>query len=70
MVVIPDDLSFVICRGLDLDGSTIGVAYVGTMCFLPLSLGLTQDGGATLGRVVTVAVHEVGHNFNMEHDEG
>ena len=57
-------------RGIELDGTTVGIAYVGTMCNVRYSLGLTQDGGDLLEKVITVATHEMGHNFNMEHDTG
>ena len=60
---------FVLCRGIDIDGSTVGIAYVGTMCRRPSSSGLSQDGGRSLNGVVTTAAHELGHIFNMNHDE-
>jgi len=53
-----------------LNGTTIGLAYLSTMCNIPWSLGLIQDGGASLARMTSLASHEVGHNFNMHHDDG
>ena len=38
------------------------------MCILPLSLGLTQDGGSPLAEVVLIAAHEMGHNMGMLHN--
>ena len=55
---------------MELNGSTVGLAFLMTMCNIPLSLGLTQDGGTSLARVTAIATHEVGHNFNMRHDDG
>ncbi len=56
-------------RGINLDGNTIGVAYLGTMC-TEFSNGLVQDGGSPITSVIAIAAHEVGHNFNMQHDDG
>ena len=61
---------FVPCRGIDIDGSTVGISYVGTMCRRLSSSGLSQDGGRSLNGVVTTAAHELGHTFNMNHDDG
>ena len=61
---------FSLSRGIDLDDPTVGLAFVGQMCNRESSTGLTQDGGGSLVSVVTVAAHELGHIFNMEHDNG
>lgn len=53
-----------------MDGNTVGVAFVGTMCRLMSSVGLSQDGGRSLSNVVATAAHELGHIFNMKHDDG
>jgi len=53
-----------------LDGRTAGLAYVGTMCLQSYSVSVVEDGGAPLSNVISVASHEIGHNFNMEHDDG
>ncbi len=59
-----------VTRGVNLKGSTIGIAFLGTMC-TPNSIGVTQDGGGfPLAFVITIAAHEIGHNFNMRHDNG
>ena len=55
--------------GIDLDSTVIGRAFVGTMCNRRSSTGITQDGGMSFSRVVTTAAHELGHIFNMNHDD-
>jgi len=55
--------------GIDLDGSTIGIAFVGTMC-TSFSTGVTQDTRSSVASVGATATHELGHNFDMEHDDG
>ena len=53
--------------GKDMDGSVIGIAYIGTVCAAPaLSYGVTQAyiEAATPG----IFAHEVGHNFGAFHD--
>ena len=32
--------------------------------------GVTQDGGRSLDSVISTAAHELGHIFNMLHDDG
>ncbi len=54
--------------GIDLIGPTVGLAFVGSMC-TSNSVQLTQDGGMPLATVVSIATHEMGHNFNMSHDD-
>lgn len=58
-----------LCSGIDLDSTTIGIAFLGTMCNDQLSFGLTQDGGSSLNSVESIAAHELGHIFNMRHDD-
>ena len=50
--------------GKDLQGSTVGIAYVGTLC-RSSSAGLTQRFGSLTGLIFT---HELGHNFGSPHD--
>ena len=53
--------------GKDMDGSVIGIAYIGTVCAAPaLAFGVTQSyvDAATPG----IFAHEVGHNFGGFHD--
>ncbi|CAK8682793.1 unnamed protein product [Clavelina lepadiformis] len=56
--------------GRDFDGTTIGMASVGTMC-TSRSGGVNQDHGKSSSDVVYAAAtmaHEMGHNFGMQHD--
>ncbi len=53
--------------GRDLDGSVIGIAYIGAVCVAPqYSYGVTQSyvAGATMG----IFAHEIGHNLGGFHD--
>ena len=61
-------LSLLFYRGIDLNGGTVGIAYIGTMCSSTISVGLTQDGGRSTDSVGSTASHELGHIFSMEHD--
>ena len=58
------------CSGADLDGNTIGLAPIGAMCRGFISAGLTQDTGSSVASVASTAAHELGHIFNMGHDDG
>lgn len=55
-------------RGIDLEGDTVGIAFLRTMCSDSDSVGVTQDGGKSLDKVGSTAAHELGHILNMEHD--
>jgi hypothetical protein len=53
--------------GKDMDGSTIGIAYVGVVCQFPsASYGVSQKLSNTPGKFILTA-HEIGHNFNAQH---
>ena len=56
-------------RGIDVDDPVAGRAFVGTMC-TGNSVGFTEDGGRTRSQVFAIAAHELGHIFNMDHDDG
>ena len=60
----------VLCSGIDLDGNTIGLAPIGVMCRGSISAALTQDTGSSVASVASTAAHELGHIFNMGHDDG
>lgn len=66
-MLLPYFLSY---SGIDIDGSVVGVAFVGTMCSGSSSVGFTEDGGRTRPQVFAIAAHELGHIFNMDHDDG
>lgn len=54
--------------GRDLNGSTIGLAYVGAFCGA-FNVGLSQTlWSANLPARATVTAHEIGHNWGMQHD--
>jgi hypothetical protein len=50
----------------DLDGSTIGIAYLGSLCDKQNAVGLTESRNVWLDSLV--AAHELGHNFGADHD--
>ena len=52
--------------GRDLDGSTIGMAYVGSLCQAEHGVALTES--QSPWRDSLVAAHEIGHNFGADHD--
>lgn len=60
--------SITVCRGIDLDGPTAGIAFKSTMCDDKSSVSLIQDSGFEVESVGSLAAHELGHIFNMDHD--
>jgi hypothetical protein len=50
----------------DLDGSTIGIAYLGSLCDKQNAVGLTESRNVWLDSLVVA--HELGHNFGADHD--
>jgi len=55
--------------GRNLDTTTVGIAWRGTLCENYFGAGLSQ-GSVASGPTIDslVAAHEIGHNFNAEHD--
>lgn len=55
--------------GKDLDGSTIGIAYIATVCESPESAyGISQSNFSTNSVFrVALTAHEMGHNFGASH---
>ena len=53
--------------GRDLDTTTVGVAWRGTLCEDYFGAGLSEgNGGALIDSLI--AAHEIGHNFGAQHD--
>jgi hypothetical protein len=52
----------------DLQGSVIGIAWIGTLCSNYYGTGLSQDFTTTNKVLVLLSAHEIGHNFNAPHD--
>ncbi len=53
--------------GRDLDGDTVGIAYIGTVCSGGAAASLTEAIRSTTAAALITA-HEIGHNFNAPHD--
>lgn len=54
--------------GIDFEGSTVGLAFVGTMCS-GHSVGVVQDHNNNAIAVGATLAHEMGHNLGMNHDD-
>ena len=52
--------------GRNLDGSTVGVAFVGTVCSRQLGYGLSQR-LTSLPFMTDLVAHELGHNWSQSH---
>ncbi|XP_034026925.1 disintegrin and metalloproteinase domain-containing protein 28 [Thalassophryne amazonica] len=54
--------------GIDFEGPTVGLAFVGTICS-DHSVGVVQDHTDTAISVGATLAHEMGHNLGMNHDD-
>lgn len=53
--------------GRDLEGTTVGIAYIDVLCLNRFGVALTQATSGLTGDSL-VAAHEIGHNFSATHD--
>lgn len=62
---------FHLWTGRDLDGTTIGFAYIGVLCVHPdFSYGLSQRYSAGAYGEYVLTAHEIGHNLSGIHEDG
>lgn len=62
--------NFMLFTDHDFAGSTIGKAWVGTMCRTSTSANINMVDSASAAYSAGIVAHEMGHNFKMSHDSG
>jgi NAD(P)H-nitrite reductase len=53
--------------GRNMDGETVGIAYLGSVCKSDVAASLSEGTRSTTSAAL-IAAHEIGHNFNAPHD--
>ena len=54
--------------GRNLNGGTIGIAFLGSLCSSRFGVGLSEIRNGGMGSNVVLIAHELGHNFGAPHD--
>jgi Metallo-peptidase family M12/Domain of unknown function DUF11 len=54
--------------GRDLDGATVGIGYINSVCGAQYGVGLTEIRGRGAWLESLITAHEIGHNFGAVHD--
>ncbi len=54
--------------GRDLEGTTVGIAFLDALCDRQFGAGLSEASGRPLWTEALIAAHEIGHNFGAVHD--
>jgi len=54
--------------GKNLNGSTVGIAYLSVLCSQRLGAGLSEVRAGSMAANMVLLAHELGHNFGAPHD--
>jgi hypothetical protein len=54
--------------GRNLDGSTVGIAFIGTLCSESAGVSLSEIRNGSFAIDTVLIAHELGHNFGAPHD--